>query len=61
MVGTGLRRDSETVEFLRTSVGQGESWLRQLLKENSGPEGIGPLGGSYSDVRATAELDLTKI
>ena len=48
-------------EFLRTSVGQGESWLGQLLGENSEPEGIGPLGGSYSDVRVTAESDLTKI
>ena len=61
MVGTGLRRDLETAEFLGTSVGQGESWLGQLLGENLGMEGIGPLGGSYSNVRATAELDLTKI
>ena len=58
---TGVRRDLEMVEFLRTSVGQGESWLRQLLRENLEPEGIGPLGGSYSDVWVTAELDLTKI
>ena len=61
MVGTGLRRDSETVEFLGTSVGQGESWLGQLLGENLELEGIGPLGGSYSDVRATAELDLKEV
>ena len=61
MVGIGLRRDSEMAEFLRTSVGQGESWLRQLLRENLEPEGNGPVGGSYSDVRVTAELDLTKI
>ena len=40
----GLRRDSEMAEFLRTSVGQGESWLGQLLRENLAPEGISPLG-----------------
>ena len=31
-------------EFLGTSVGQGESWPRQLLRENLEPEGISPLG-----------------
>ena len=49
------------VEFLGTSVGQGRSWLRQLLGDNLEPGGISPLGRSYSDVRATTEVDLTKI
>ena len=44
MVVAGLRRDLEMVEFLRTSVGKGKSWLRQLLRENLEPEGISPLG-----------------